>query len=176
MTNGDGLLNAIYFIVFIILVALILGGLVGGLVIILRRVFGLAELFWFSVRGERWILIEPSLWKQIRLVMKSVFASPLSASTIDIPRYELAQYVLTSSQGLQPRRDLPTKTVPVSPTFKLVFLTIVGITLFAATGEVALAAMWLHPTLNQQSAFEALNFTWKAGIGAIFGLLGGKLK
>jgi hypothetical protein len=38
-----------------------------------------------------------------------------------------------------------------------------------------MAGFWTTPTPNQQSAFEAIGFAWKAGIGAIFGLLGGKV-
>jgi hypothetical protein len=66
-------------------------------------------------------------------------------------------------------------TIVAAPAFKLIFLTVVGITLACGAAQVALAAGWEHPTANQQSAFEAIGFAWKAGIGAIFGLLGGKV-
>lgn len=66
--------------------------------------------------------------------------------------------------------------VVVSPTFKLVFITVVVITVGCGMLEVVLAATWYTTTTNQQSVFEAVGFAWKAGIGAIFGLLGGKIR
>ena len=59
--------------------------------------------------------------------------------------------------------------------FRLVFLTIVAITVGTGAIQVVMAAAWHMPTPNQQSAFEAFGFAWKAGIGVIFGLLGGKI-
>ena len=56
----------------------------------------------------------------------------------------------------------------------MVFWTVVAITIAAGIEHVILAGIWEKPTPNQQSAFEAMGFAWKAGIGAIFGLLGGR--
>jgi hypothetical protein len=61
------------------------------------------------------------------------------------------------------------------PLFKLVFSTVVGITILSGGAEIMMAAFWTNPTADQQSAFEAIGFAWKAGIGAIFGLLSGKI-
>jgi hypothetical protein len=61
----------------------------------------------------------------------------------------------------------------INPTFRLVFITVVLITILAGAGDLYIASAWATPTGNQQSVFEALGFAWKAGIGAIFGLLGG---
>jgi hypothetical protein len=79
-----------------------------------------------------------------------------------------------AEKGGKASRPTP-RTLAVSPTFKLVFLTVTAITVAAGMAHIALAFAWTAPTANQQSAFEALGFAWKAGIGAIFGLLGGKL-
>jgi hypothetical protein len=68
-----------------------------------------------------------------------------------------------------------TKVLSVPATFKMVFITVTAITLIAGTIELVLASIWPNPTANQQSAFEAIGFAWKAGVGAIFGLLGGKI-
>jgi hypothetical protein len=71
--------------------------------------------------------------------------------------------------------DLPKQARgQISPGFKLIFITVVTITVLSGVGQIVLAGIWLSPTPDQQSAFEALDFAWKAGIGAIFGLLGGK--
>jgi hypothetical protein len=72
------------------------------------------------------------------------------------------------------RKSAPRRAT-ISPTFKLVFLTATVITIAAGATSVALALSWPTTTPNQQSVFEAMGFAWKAGLGAIFGLLGGKL-
>lgn len=63
----------------------------------------------------------------------------------------------------------------VAPTFKLVFLVVVSLTIVSGLLQVLLAQLWIETTENQQQVFEGLGFAWKAGIGAIFGLVGGKI-
>jgi hypothetical protein len=66
------------------------------------------------------------------------------------------------------------REIVVSPVFKLVFLTVVFLTVgsgIAAT-VMAFAGDGSHP--NEQAVFESMNTAWKLGLGAIFGLLGGK--
>jgi hypothetical protein len=46
------------------------------------------------------------------------------------------------------------------------------ITIGAGLGQVLLAALWAAPTAVQLFVIESLGFAWKAGVGAIFGLLG----
>jgi hypothetical protein len=58
--------------------------------------------------------------------------------------------------------------------FKLVFLSVLVMTIGSGLACVLLAYLWTDPTHNQQEIFDAFNFAWKAGIGAIFGLLGGR--
>jgi hypothetical protein len=57
----------------------------------------------------------------------------------------------------------------------MLILTVAAITNLAGATEIILAAVWNAPTPNEQSSFEAIGFAWKAGVGAIFGLLGGKV-
>jgi hypothetical protein len=56
-----------------------------------------------------------------------------------------------------------------------VFLSVLGITIAAGIVQIVLATVWTAPTPNQQTTFEAMGFAWKVGIGAIVGLLGGKV-
>jgi hypothetical protein len=58
--------------------------------------------------------------------------------------------------------------------FKLVFLSVLAITMYSGMADVLMASLWTEPTHNQQEIFDAFNFAWKAGIGAIFMLLGGR--
>ena len=100
----------------------------------------------------------------------------VATATIISPRTETL-VDLTAS------RTIPTGEAPpavhaiarVSPTFKLVFLSVLGITVAAGVLQIILAAAWQEPTHNEQSTFEAMGFAWKVGIGAIVGLLGGKV-
>jgi len=72
------------------------------------------------------------------------------------------------------KRRRPTPRKQVTPAFKMIFFAVLTLTILAGIAQIALAGIWPTPTSNQQSAFEAFGFAWKAGIGAIFGLLGGK--
>lgn len=65
--------------------------------------------------------------------------------------------------------------VPVTSHFKLVFLGILVFTILAGAAEIALAIRFPDPPQNLQAAFAAMDFVWKAGAGAIFGLIGGKV-
>ena len=58
--------------------------------------------------------------------------------------------------------------------FRLIFMTVAGMTMAAIVGQVALAWWWVSPTDNQQAVFGALGVIGQTGVGAIFGLLGGK--
>jgi hypothetical protein len=60
--------------------------------------------------------------------------------------------------------------------FKLVFTSVLAITICSGLAAVLIASLWIDPTHNQQAIFEAFDFAWKAGIGAIFGLLGGRVR
>ena len=71
-------------------------------------------------------------------------------------------------------RRKPNKIV-LNPLFNLVFGAVVALTVLARAAVIALAAIWTTPTANQQSAFEAAGFGWKAGLGAILGFIGGKV-
>jgi hypothetical protein len=73
------------------------------------------------------------------------------------------------------RAPPPPKTVTLNPVFKLIFLTVFIITLLAGLAEIIMAIEWEPMTNHQQTVFDAMDSTWKAGVGVIFGLIGGKL-
>ncbi|MBV8888007.1 MAG: hypothetical protein JO235_28970 [Chroococcidiopsidaceae cyanobacterium CP_BM_RX_35] len=64
-------------------------------------------------------------------------------------------------------------TLKISSTFKLVFFTVVSLTLLSGGTSLWLAS---QPQLSseQNRIFESCSTTWQLGTGAIFGLLGGK--
>jgi hypothetical protein len=62
----------------------------------------------------------------------------------------------------------------VSANFKMVFLVVAAITVLSGIASIVLAGWWLTPTQNEQNVFDSMSFAWKAGIGAILGLIGGK--
>jgi hypothetical protein len=66
------------------------------------------------------------------------------------------------------------EVIIVSPTFKLVFLSVVSLTVLSGFGATAMAFAADGAHVNQQAVFDTMNTTWKLGLGAIFGLLGGK--
>jgi len=92
-------------------------------------------------------------------------SSPFEASTVH----------LIEPEATPKKSDRPLTTpATLHPAFKLVFWTVVAIVVIAGVAQFAMADRWAAPTPIQQSTFEAAGFAWKAGIGAILGLLGGK--
>jgi hypothetical protein len=68
----------------------------------------------------------------------------------------------------------PRSDIIVSPTFNLIFIAVVALTIVSGVAATALAFAADGSHANQQSIFEGMNFGWKMGLGAIIGLLGGK--
>jgi hypothetical protein len=66
------------------------------------------------------------------------------------------------------------KPIIVPPHFKMIFLAVLAITILAGVALIILASTWSSPTDLQKQTYAAMDFAWKAGLGAIFGLLGGK--
>ena len=68
-----------------------------------------------------------------------------------------------------------TQVQSISPTFKLVFFSILILTIASGIGAILIAFLGETPaTPNQQTVFDTLNTAWKMGFGAIIGLVGGK--
>jgi hypothetical protein len=117
----------------------------------------------------------------ISILMETI-RSPFSTSVLTFPsiRY-LTYYGAQSPPRTNERRKVAKKEVQLpnqavlKPAFKLVFLTVSAATLFSALVQLGIAHSWPQPTPVQQATFESFAFAWKAGFGAILGLLGGKL-
>jgi hypothetical protein len=65
-------------------------------------------------------------------------------------------------------------TETLSPVFKLVFLSVLGITLLAFAVNVALVLAIENPSDEATGLIETCSTITKAGFGAIVGLIGGK--
>lgn len=72
----------------------------------------------------------------------------------------------------------PVITMTLTPTFKLVFLAVLGVTVLSMVFGCSLAVLAPgpdeQPNPNLTAAMHACLTTWKLGFGAIVGLLGGK--
>lgn len=69
----------------------------------------------------------------------------------------------------------PTRKKEIREHFKLTFGAVVGITLLALVLYVVISlGVGNSPPQHISRLFETLDFIIKAGVGAIFGLLGGK--
>jgi len=78
----------------------------------------------------------------------------------------------TRDSAYDPAKDPGAIVVPSK--FKWVLIIVSAITIFAGVAEIVMASMWGTPTGLQQEVFSAMDFVWKAGFGALVGLLGGK--
>ncbi len=63
--------------------------------------------------------------------------------------------------------------VNIKRAFQQVFFTVVGLTLISGGTSLWLASKE-HLSPEQNRVFESSSATWQMGIGAVFGLLGGK--
>lgn len=69
---------------------------------------------------------------------------------------------------------MPPKTSPSSPHFKTVFIASLAITLICLVVMISVAFVE-KPNHLQENLFEYCKTVVTAGVGAIFGLIGGKL-
>jgi hypothetical protein len=80
----------------------------------------------------------------------------------------------TDQEAVREPDVLPANAIVVSPHFKWLLIAVIAITVVCGAVQVLLAVVLDKPTELQQQAFAAMNFGWQAGLGALFGLLGGK--
>jgi hypothetical protein len=73
-----------------------------------------------------------------------------------------------------PKIKPKTTLVPVDLTFKQIVLTILVVSVAALVADWIAAAYWTIPTPNQQRVFDGLEWIYKAGFGAVTGLIGGQ--
>ena len=128
----------------------------------------------------------------VAVAVQAIFA-PMVASTVDLgadrwssiraavaaarrPEDAAGTFSSPTAGAARPHSDGgPARAAYLKPAFKLVFLSVLAITVLCGIAQLILAGIWPQPTANQQAAFEAMGFAWKAGLGAILGLLGGKV-
>jgi len=64
--------------------------------------------------------------------------------------------------------------ISVTSHFKLIFLSVLIISVLCLVGEILLSMYWDKPNPDQARLLYTLDFAFKAGFGAFIGLLGGK--
>jgi hypothetical protein len=77
----------------------------------------------------------------------------------------------SSYSGEEPKKT----SVVIGPQFKLVFLTVLSITVLSLFISVFLVIFYSDPlSPSKQSLIETCSTIWKMGFGCIVGLIGGK--
>lgn len=115
---------------------------------------------------------------KVTSILTEVFRTPTKRSVIVLTNSASGgrTKTLTEATPGQPAPPLDVSSqINLPPAFKLVFLSVLAITVGCGILLVLLPGLWESPTEPQKSALEAVGFGWKAGLGAIFGLLGGKV-
>lgn len=64
--------------------------------------------------------------------------------------------------------------ITISPVFKLVFLTVTGLTLLSIITSILMCVFIDNPSGIQLDLITTCSGTWKMGFAAILGLIGGK--
>ena len=64
--------------------------------------------------------------------------------------------------------------ISVTPAFKLIFLSVLSLTILSLVVTIALAVFVKSPSASVQGTIDTCSTTYKMGFGAIVGLIGGK--
>jgi hypothetical protein len=67
----------------------------------------------------------------------------------------------------------PVASVNLTPAFKLVFITVVCLSILSLVASIALV-LYGPRTEDAKRLIETCSTTWKLGFGAVVGLIGGK--
>ena len=69
----------------------------------------------------------------------------------------------------------PTPAIVLDPLFKWALIAVAVITGVSFVAEMVLASLWTEPATHfQETAFAALDWAFKGGVGVFIGLIGGK--
>jgi len=128
--------------------------------------------FLIGIKAMRILNVSDNIIARASTVFTEAISAPGTTSLINLSSEAPSRVKATAPAANGTSTVAP---ISVEPTFKLVFLSVLGITILCGVGVIVLASLWVAPTDPQKSAIEAVGFAWKAGLGAIFGLLGGKV-
>ncbi len=68
----------------------------------------------------------------------------------------------------------PISEITLTPIFKLVFVTVTGLTLLSLLISVSMSICINSPNGTQLELIQTCSGTWKMGFAAVLGLVGGK--
>jgi hypothetical protein len=111
-------------------------------------------------------------------IITEIFAAPKSDSIIDTIKAPLPPSGTPGGHllGMAAKEKPQTiKQTAISSQFKLIFLSVLGLTVVLLVADVLLAHFWTQPTTSQLNVISTVDTVFKACIGAIIGLFGGKL-
>jgi hypothetical protein len=108
------------------------------------------------------MLIISNAWS----IIKQLFKSPFKDSVVTL---RVSQPIIGMSE-----RPSRTRQEPIASEFRMIFFTVLSLTILFLIIDVVLTLYWTAPTAHQQTLLDGMGDLWKAGAGAILGLLGGK--
>jgi hypothetical protein len=121
----------------------------------------------FEWPKEMLIPRDSGFFRRVLAVAAASFSSP-NRETVILPKPE-------GQMGCMGPLDGVPGAIPVDPTFKLIFVSAVGLTVLAFVVWV-LAAFFAQRTDAALSLMNGCETLTKIGFGAVMGLLGGKTK
>lgn len=128
-----------------------------------------AEAGHFTVKGSSSAVVNTAIIasESLRSPLEISIVEPsISGAPVNLGRHRVRDSATNALATKGP--------IAVTPTFKLVFLSVLAITALAGVAQIIMAFVWEKPTVAQQEVFEAMGSAWKTGFGAVVGLLGGK--
>lgn len=107
------------------------------------------------------VVAYPSVSANVGAVLKSIVSSPTRDTVFTTDSKEPAE------KGRVPG--------PATSHFKMVFLCVFGFIVVCGIASGVMAGIWTTPTNAQGNVMASFDFAWKAGVGTLLGLLGGKV-
>jgi hypothetical protein len=107
-------------------------------------------------------------------VISEVFRAPTQDSVVESiegKKREPGALGMPAPQG----PPEPAKETEVRSYFKMIFLSVLFLTVGTLLAEIMMVWTWISPTTGQQNLITGMESVWKGGVGAILGLLGGKV-
>src|SRR5262249_15945856 len=109
-------------------------------------------------------------------ILSQAFTEPDETTVIDWDAEEGSRAATSASTHPKAARgfQLQPEDIVVRPTYKILLIVVVAITIFCLLADLVLAFAWPNPNRCQEQAFTAIDLGWKAGLGCLIGLLSGK--
>jgi hypothetical protein len=116
--------------------------------------------------------VSPGAISNVSAMVSAVLSSPFK-DTILVPKEPPMKAPNDATQGA-PKDAAQEPKDRVNSHFKLVFISVLAVTVACGIAGIVMAALWGEPFTDfQKQSFDRMAWGWTIGLGGILGLIGG---